>query len=209
MVYLFQSGILVATLAVVALSLSDAFVIDVNNNLITSEQRNTKHPPLTLITAAARSTTKSTTYLLMAGISADVTPSYKYVAEGMELFRQGDVQGSIKCFDASVTPGSKAYLWQRGLSYYYADEFAKGSQQFKDDVLRSPLDVEEIVWDIACLLRMDPNTFPPTNMMSLPPGRTDRRPIMVSYDILDALVWSSFCLFYEFLQYIKEKRNTK
>jgi hypothetical protein len=107
------------------------------------------------------------------------TPSYKYVAQGMELFRQGDVEGSINSFDASVPPGSNAYLWQRGLSYYYADDFAKGSQQFRDDVLRSPLDVEEIVWDIACLLRMDP-TFPPPNMMSLPPGKIDRRPIMVS-----------------------------
>ena len=106
-------------------------------------------------------------------------PSRQMVAQGMELFRQGDVAGSIAKFDASVPPGSKAYLWQRGLSYYYADEFAKGSQQFRDDVLRSPLDVEEIVWDIACLLRMDPNTFPPPTMMSLPPGKKDRRPIMV------------------------------
>ncbi len=106
-------------------------------------------------------------------------PSRQKVAEGMELFRRGDIQGSIEKFDSSVPPDSKAYLWQRGLSYYYADEFEKGSQQFRDDVLRSPLDVEEIVWDIACLLRMDP-TFPPPMMMSLPPGKTDRRPIMVN-----------------------------
>jgi hypothetical protein len=105
-------------------------------------------------------------------------PSRQAVAEGMELFRRGDVAGSITKFDSSVPPGSQAYLWQRGLSYYYADEFEQGSQQFRDDVLRSPLDVEEIVWDIACLLRMDP-TFPPKNMLSLPPGKKDRRPIMV------------------------------
>lgn len=104
-------------------------------------------------------------------------PSRQLVADGMELFRQGDVEGSIRKFDGSVPPGSRAYLWQRGLSYYYADEFEKGSQQFRDDVLRSPLDVEEIVWDIACLLRMDP-TFPPPKMMSLPSGQRDRRPIM-------------------------------
>lgn len=107
-------------------------------------------------------------------------PSRQLVADGMQLFREGDVEGSIRKFDGSVPPGSKAYLWQRGLSYYYADEFEKGSQQFRDDVLRSPLDVEEIVWDIACLLRMDP-TFPAPNMMSLPPGKKDRRPIMVRY----------------------------
>ena len=106
------------------------------------------------------------------------SPSRQMVVEGMDLFRQGDVRGSIQKFDASVPSGSNAYLWQRGLSYYYADEFKKGSQQFRDDVLRSPLDVEEIVWDIACLLRIDP-TFPPPTMMSLPPGKSDRRPIMV------------------------------
>jgi hypothetical protein len=118
-----------------------------------------------------------TPYSSALKMSAEL-PSRNPVAEGMELFRQGDVKGSIQKFDGSVPPGSKAYLWQRGLSYYYDEEFEKGSQQFRDDVLRSPLDVEEIVWDIACLLRMDP-TFPPPTMMSLPPGKKDRRPIMV------------------------------
>lgn len=133
-----------------------------NGFLVGNQQARRSHPSTT------------TTRLQM---SAEL-PSRKLVAEGMDLFRQGDVLGSIQKFDASVPPGSQAYLWQRGLSYYYADEFEKGSQQFKDDVLRSPLDVEEIVWDIACLLRMDP-TFPPPTMMSLPPGKKDRRPIMV------------------------------
>jgi hypothetical protein len=111
-------------------------------------------------------------------MATDVS-SRQMVFQGTELFRQGDVKGSIQKFDNSVPPGSNAYLWQRGISYYYADEFGKGSQQFRDDVLRSPLDVEEIVWDIACLLRMDPTTFPPPTMMSLPPGKKDRRLIMV------------------------------
>lgn len=118
-----------------------------------------------------------TTSLHMA--TAELPSSRQLIYQGMELFRQGDVKGSIEKFDATVPPGSKAYLWQRGLSYYYAEEFAKGSQQFRDDVLRSPLDVEEIVWDIACLLRLDSSAFPPPTMMSLPAGKTDRRSIMV------------------------------
>jgi hypothetical protein len=111
--------------------------------------------------------------------AADVNPNRQLIFQGMDLFSKGDIQGSIAKFDASVPPDSRAYLWQRGISYYYNDQFALGSKQFRDDVLRSPLDVEEIVWDIACLLRMDPSTFPPKTMMSLPPGKTDRRPIMV------------------------------
>jgi hypothetical protein len=101
------------------------------------------------------------------------------VFQGMEAFRQGKIPESIAKFDASVVSGSKAYLWQRGISYYYTEQFSLASQQFKDDVLQSPLDVEEIVWDIACLLRMDNSIFPPRDMMSLPPGKKDPRPIMV------------------------------
>ncbi|KAG7366776.1 TPR domain protein [Nitzschia inconspicua] len=110
--------------------------------------------------------------------SLDATPDRQLVFSGMEAFRRGKIQESIEKFDASVPPGSKAYLWQRGISYYYNDQFELGSQQFRDDVLRSPFDVEEIVWDIACLLRMDNTRFPPPTMMSLPPGKKDRRPIM-------------------------------
>lgn len=38
--------------------------------------------------------------------------------------------------------------------------------------------MEEIVWDIACLSRLDPSIFPPAQMMSLPKGKKDRRKIM-------------------------------
>lgn len=41
------------------------------------------------------------------------------------------------------------------------------------------MDVEEIVWDIACLARSNPQgEFPPVDKMSLPRGKTDRRKIM-------------------------------
>ena len=134
-----------------------------------------RHDLKFVVTRCVGCTTTTTTALTMA---TDL-PSRQKVAEGMDRFRRGDIPGSIASFDSSVSPGSQAYLWQRGISYYYANDFSKGSQQFRDDVLRSPLDVEEIVWDIACLLRIDP-TFPPPTMMSLPPGKTDRRPIMVN-----------------------------
>lgn len=121
-----------------------------------------------------------------AATTGAVLPDRQLVAQGMEAFRRGLIEDSIAKFDASVPPGTPAYLWQRGLSYYYNDDFAKGSHQFRDDVLRSPLDVEEIVWDAACLMRLETTlqqqqshvTFPPPNMLALPPGQKDRRPIM-------------------------------
>lgn len=130
-----------------------------------------------------RDSLMTATSLRMASPLLEVIPNQQLVYQGMEAFRNGDIKGSIAKFDASVPPGSKAYLWQRGISYYYNDDFELGSKQFRDDVLRSPLDVEEIVWDIACLLRMtsgiSDSGFPPPNMLSLPPGKKDRRPIMV------------------------------
>ena len=75
-------------------------------------------------------------------------PPRKLVQLGMQYFKQGDVESSIELFDqaekidSSLTP----YLWQRGISYYYADRFKEGSDQFRYDVKVNPLDVEEIVW---------------------------------------------------------------
>uniref|UniRef100_A0A7S4R933 Uncharacterized protein n=2 Tax=Ditylum brightwellii TaxID=49249 RepID=A0A7S4R933_9STRA len=105
------------------------------------------------------------------------------VNRGMNTFKQGNVAESIQYFDqaeggggmSSITP----FLWQRGISYYYADKFQEGSKQFRIDVKVNPLDVEEIVWDIACLNRLSSdNTTPKDQMMSLPKGKTDRRKIM-------------------------------
>jgi hypothetical protein len=125
----------------------------------------------------------TSTSLRMTSPLTEVIPDRQLVYQGMEAYRNGDIKGSIAKFDASVPAGSPAYLWQRGISYYYNEDFALGSKQFRDDVLRSPLDVEEIVWDIACLLRMTSgsadSSFPPPNMLSLPSGKRDRRPIMV------------------------------
>jgi hypothetical protein len=104
------------------------------------------------------------------------------VAEGMKAFRKGDVQGSIRLFDrAELADASlRPFLWQRGISYYYDGQFQAGSDQFRFDVRVNPLDVEEIVWDIACLSRLKPEVVPPSTMMALPTGKTDRRKIMAT-----------------------------
>ena len=104
------------------------------------------------------------------------------ISRGMQAFREGNVEGSIDLFDQAdkaVPDGSlRPFLWQRGISYYYAEQFDKGSNQFRYDVNVNPLDVEEIVWDIACLSRLHPDKIPPPSMMSLPRGKRDRRKIM-------------------------------
>lgn len=126
---------------------------------------------------------RTSTALLMAAGTGGDPPASVLVSQGMRLFSSGDVDGSIELFDradATVPDGSlRPFLWQRGLSYYYANRFPEGSEQFRLDVKVNPLDVEEIVWDIACQARLDPGgAFPPSNKMALPAGRTDRRKIM-------------------------------
>jgi len=57
-------------------------------------------------------------------------------------------------------------------------------------------DVEEIVWDIACLARIDPESFPPPNKMALPRGKTDRRRIMVCKTTFHFLTYVSIAVFW-------------
>lgn len=105
------------------------------------------------------------------------------VSDGMQAFRQGQIEDSIRLFDAAdaqVGDGSlHPFLWQRGLSLYYAGRFDEASQQFRADVAVNPSDTEEIVWDIASQLRLRPKKFPVPNQMSFPMGVGDRRRIMV------------------------------
>ncbi|GAX11833.1 hypothetical protein FisN_20Lh112 [Fistulifera solaris] len=123
---------------------------------------------------------KTSTRLLLAEKTTNNDPylAQKLVFRGMDAFRNGQVDLSIQLFDQAeaLKPSLTPYLWQRGLSYYYADRFAEASQQFRTDVQVNPLDVEEIVWDIGSQMRLRPNE--PPNAMTLPPGKRDRRKIM-------------------------------
>ncbi|WOL03286.1 hypothetical protein Cni_G12006 [Canna indica] len=74
------------------------------------------------------------------------------VRRGMQLFRQGDVSGSLAEFDRAIEldPRQKAYLWQRGLSLYYLNRFEEGAEQFRLDVAANPNDTEESIWCFLC-----------------------------------------------------------
>ena len=127
------------------------------------------------------------TTTLMAALSPNTIPTdimtpRQLVQVGEQSFKKGNVDESIALFDkaeqlnTNVTP----YLWQRGISYYYAKDFEKGSRQFRLDVRVNPLDVEEIVWDIACQEQLkNKGIIEKVEKLALPQGRTDRRKIMV------------------------------
>ncbi|CAO2162409.1 unnamed protein product [Urochloa humidicola] len=74
------------------------------------------------------------------------------VRRGMQLFREGDVAGSLAEFDKAIEmdPRQKQYLWQGGLSLYYLDRFEEGAEQFRIDVAANPNDTEESIWCFLC-----------------------------------------------------------
>lgn len=106
-----------------------------------------------------------------------------YVHRGMVYFKLGKIAESIQDFDHAekldiqITP----YLWQRGLSYYYAERFAEGAKQFEIDLTVNAQDVEETVWRYLCIARLSGVTEARNFLLSV---KNDPRKIMKSiYDL--------------------------
>ncbi|HLO87614.1 MAG TPA: hypothetical protein VK203_21770 [Nostocaceae cyanobacterium] len=79
-----------------------------------------------------------------------------YVRRGMVYFQLAKIEESIQDFDTAEKLDSRItpYLWQRGLSYYYAERFAQGAKQFEVDLTVNAQDVEETVWRYLCIARL-------------------------------------------------------
>ena len=73
----------------------------------------------------------------------------------MQKFERNDVEGATLDFDALIakSPGSKPYLWQRGIALYYIDEFREAEKQFREDVKVNPNDTEEAAWAFLSQMR--------------------------------------------------------
>ncbi|BAY26421.1 hypothetical protein NIES2100_62370 [Calothrix sp. NIES-2100] len=78
---------------------------------------------------------------------------HAYVRRGMVNFQLAKIDESIQDFDTAekLDAHLKPYLWQRGLSYYYAERFAEGAAQFEIDLTVNAQDVEETVWRYLCI----------------------------------------------------------
>jgi tetratricopeptide (TPR) repeat protein len=76
-----------------------------------------------------------------------------YIQRGMVYFKLAEIETSIHDFDQAerLNPTLTPYLWQRGLSYYYAGRFADGAKQFEIDLQVNAHDVEETVWRYLCM----------------------------------------------------------
>ncbi|HIK05917.1 MAG TPA: hypothetical protein IGS40_14575 [Trichormus sp. M33_DOE_039] len=89
-------------------------------------------------------------------VSKQAKNSHAYIRRGMVKFQIAEIAASIEDFDMAEQLDSRLtpYLWQRGLSYYYAERFAAGAQQFEIDLTVNSQDVEETVWRYLCMARL-------------------------------------------------------
>jgi len=99
------------------------------------------------------------------------------VHSGMAKFEVGDVEGSLRDFDAALIarPSIRPYLWQRGLSLYYLNQFSQGATQFREDVAVNPNDTEEAIWAFLCESKIIGTEEARRNFLKV--GR-DSRPVM-------------------------------
>lgn len=97
-------------------------------------------------------------WMALAGL-VDSPPesAAEYVSRGMQQFRENKIAESIRDFDraAQLDPQTAPYLWQRGISDYYAGKFQEGRRQFESHKAVNPDDVENAAWHFLCVARTD------------------------------------------------------
>lgn len=102
------------------------------------------------------------------------------VYEGMSAFASNKVEESVEIYDSIIRddPRRKPYLWQRGLSLYYAGRYKEGADQFATDVAVNPNDTEEQIWHLLCLAKTEGvDSLVEARTQKLTVGK-DRRPVM-------------------------------
>ncbi|MBC1236784.1 hypothetical protein [Nostoc sp. 2RC] len=100
-----------------------------------------------------------------------------YIRRGMVKFQLAKIDESIEDFDMAekLDERVKPYLWQRGLSYYYAERFGQGAQQFEIDLTVNFQDVEETVWRYLCIARISGVEKARNSLLTV---KNDPRPVM-------------------------------
>ena len=119
------------------------------------------------------------------GVAAGGASGRDLTRQGMDLFRAGDVAGSIARFDDArdAQPSLDPYLWQRGLSLYYAKRYADGAAQFRRDVAVNPNDTEESIWAFLCEAQMPGLGFDAAQRNFLKVGRDSRAVMRAAYEL--------------------------
>lgn len=131
---------------------------------------------------------------LTARLTAGAPSAHAYIQRGMMQFKLGRIAASIADFDRAeqLDPGLTPYLWQRGLSYYYAARFAEGARQFEVDLQVNGQDVEETVWRYLCQAQLQSAEAAREGLLAV---RNDPRPVMATVYALFAGTCDTEALF--------------
>ena len=98
---------------------------------------------------------------------------------GEAQFRLGHFRESVADFDREVAldPSREAYHWQRGISLYYAGDFARAARQFDLHRTVNPDDVENAAWHYLCVARADGVEGARRSLIEIAPGADARVPM--------------------------------
>jgi lipoprotein NlpI len=101
----------------------------------------------------------------------------------VEDFRAARITQSLEGFDrvARMSPADAPYLWQRGISQYYAGRFRECRDLFVSHRTVNPDDVENAAWHFLCVARAESPTAARKQM--LPVGPDARRPMREVYQM--------------------------
>ncbi|MEM7013220.1 MAG: hypothetical protein AAF585_17245 [Verrucomicrobiota bacterium] len=102
-----------------------------------------------------------------------------YQRRGEDHFRNARIKESIADFDAYLKyyPAAEPDHWQRGISYYYAEEYEKGVKQFEIHKTVNPEDVENAVWHYLCAVRAPGGSVEKAESNLIPIKRDGRIPM--------------------------------
>jgi lipoprotein NlpI len=104
-----------------------------------------------------------------------------YIRRGMEHFKKAQIQQSLDNFDRAIQldPAQAPYLWQRGISLYYAGRYDDGRKQFELHQTVNGNDVENAAWRYLCMARA--GTVESARASILPIQHDSRVPMMQIY----------------------------
>src|SRR6202051_3677601 len=94
-------------------------------------------------------------FLLTVRLLAQDRQALAYIQKGMEHFRMAHIPQSVDDFDRAIQldPAQAPYLWQRGISLYYAGRYDDGRKQFELHQTVNGNDVENAAWRDLCMAR--------------------------------------------------------
>lgn len=102
-----------------------------------------------------------------------------YQRRGEDHFRNARIEESIADFDRYIAhyPEVEPDHWQRGISYYYAEEYEKGVKQFEIHKTVNPEDVENAVWHFLCAVRAPDGSVKDARENLIPISKDTRIPM--------------------------------